>query len=242
MTKAVVMTHAKNVAIDPQGCQYCGQLFRKLSTLSAHLCEPKRRAQQEKDVGVQIGFRSWVRFLDLNSSATKKRSYQDFSKSPYYSAFVKFGQYCVSVRAVSVENYLDWLLKNNKKLDHWTHDSYYEQWLQNYLRRESVQDALERSLCQMQDYAHERPDLKNGFRDYFRYGNHNRIMYHVMTGHMSPWVIYNCDTGAEFLASLSEEQVALIFPWLDADQWSKIFRDRNDDVQWARTLLKEAGL
>lgn len=223
-------------------CQYCGKDFRRLSTLSAHLCEPKRRAQQEKDVGVQIGYRSWLRFLDSNVLNTKKRNYQDFAQSPYYSAFVRFGQYCVGVRAIAVESYLDWLLKNNKKLDHWTRDSYYEEWLQSYLGRESVQDALERSLRQMQEYADERPDLKNGFRDYFRYGNANRIMYHVQTGHMSPWVIYNCDSGMEFLGALSSEQIGIIFPWIDADRWSTIFKDKTDDAYWARNILKAAGL
>jgi hypothetical protein len=223
-------------------CQYCGKDFRRLSTLSAHLCEPKRRAQQENDVGVQIGYRSWLRFLDTNVQSAKRRSYQDFSSSPYYSAFVKFGQYAVGVRAINVESYLDWLLKNNKKLDHWTKDSYYEEWLLSYLRRETVQDALERSLRQMQDYAEERPDLKNGYVDYFRYGNPNRIIHHVMTGHMSPWVLYNSGSGVDFLSGLSGEQLSLIFSWIDSDHWSAIFHDKYDDAQWARDILKAAGL
>lgn len=223
-------------------CQYCGRDFRRLSTLSAHLCEPKRRAQQEREVGVQIGYRSWLRFLDTNAVTATRRSYQDFSSSPYYSAFVRFGQYCVSVGAVNVESYLDWLLKNNRKLDQWTRDSYYEEWLLPYLRRESVQDALERSLGQMQDYALERPDLKNGYMDYFRYGNANRIMHHITTGQLSPWVIYNSVSGTEFLAGLTGEQLNLVYPWIDSDQWSTIFQDKYDDVRWARDILKKAGL
>jgi len=223
-------------------CKYCKKLFRRESTLTAHLCESKRRWQQESDTGVQLGLKAYLRFYELSQGSAKSKSYADFVTSPYYSAFVKFGQYCQGVRCINFQSYLDWLLKNNKKLDNWCSDKVYTEWLPMYLQRESVQDALERGLTQMQQYADDHPELKNGFSDYFRYGNSNRICHHVSTGRISAWVIYHCDSGTDFLNNLSAEQISAVISWIDPDVWQKKFKDYPADMNWVRDVLRQAGL
>jgi hypothetical protein len=80
-------------------------------------------------------------------------------------------------------------------------------YLHEYLRREAVQDALERALNEMQAYADEHEELKGGFRDYFRYANANRICHHITTGRVSAWIVYNCDSGHEFLDDPWEKNI-----------------------------------
>lgn len=223
-------------------CRYCGKEFRKEVTLTAHLCENKRRWQQEKETGVQLGLRAYLRFYETTQGSSKTKTYEHFVASPYYNAFVKFGRYCQDIRCINFANYVDWLLKNNKKLDYWCKDTLYEEWLPEYLRKEAVQDALERALKEMQDYAESNTDLKNGFTDYFRYGNANRICHHISTGRISPWVVYNCSSGVDFLDQLSEGQVKIILSWIDPEYWQKKFKDYPEDTSWAKHILKEAGL
>jgi hypothetical protein len=148
----------------------------------------------------------------------------------------------VAIRVINFSSFTDWLLKNNKKLDHWCKDSLYEEWLSGYIRKESPQDALERALKEMQEYADSHPDLRNGYRDYFRYGNVNRISYHVSTGRVSPWIIFNCKTGVEFLDGLDAYQTEIILPWLDPDFWQKKFADYLADTEWVKDILDKAGL
>jgi hypothetical protein len=223
-------------------CRYCEKDFRKESTLAAHLCEQKRRWQQEKETGVQLGLRAYLRFYETTQGSAKLKSYEDFVSSPYYNAFVKFGRYMVGIRGINSQHFTDWLLKNNKKIDQWCKDSFYEQWLHEYLKKESPQDALERALKEMQDYADTHPELKNGFLDYFRYGNSNRICHHVVTGRISPWIIYNCNSGVEFLDKLDEGQVAMILAWIDPDHWQRKFKDYIADTEWCKHVLEQAGL
>ena len=223
-------------------CRYCNKEFVRESTLTAHLCEKKRRAQQEGETGVQFGFRAYQRFYQLTQNSLKHKTYEEFSNSPYYLAFVKYGRYLVSIRAINTTSFTEWLLKNNKKLDYWCKDALYEEWMHEYLKKESTQDALERALKEMTTYAEEHPELKNGFTDYFRYGNSNRICYHISTGRISAWVIYNCASGVAFLDSLREDQVALIMQQIDPDYWQKKFRDYPEDVAWCKSVLDAAGL
>jgi hypothetical protein len=223
-------------------CKYCNKSYVKESTLAAHLCEQRRRHQQQNETGVQLGFRSYLRFYEITQGSAKLKTYDDFVASPYYLAFVKYGRYLVSIRAVNVNSFTDWLLKNNKKLDYWCKDSLYEEWLKEYVRKESVQDALERALKEMQEYADTNKDLNDAFNNYFKYGNANRICHHINGGRLTAWIVYNCDSGVEFLDSLDEGQIKLIMPWIDPDFWQKKFKDYVADTEWVKDVLSRAGL
>jgi hypothetical protein len=223
-------------------CRYCDKEFRKESSLAVHLCEQKRRWQEEKETGVQFGLQSYLRFYELTQGSAKMKSYGDFVASPYYRAFVKFGRHMVGIRAVNPRMFIDYVIKENKKLDHWTHEKVYLEYLHTYLKKEAVQDALERALKEMQDYADEHGEFNNGFSDYFRYGSPNRICHHIVNGRISPWVVFNCASGVEFLDRLSEEQIGIVLPWIDPDFWQRRFQDYLADTEWIKQILQDAGL
>jgi len=205
------------------------------------MCETKRRYQQEKEVGVQFGFQAYLRFYEMTQGSAKMKNYEDFVKSPYYSAFVKFGRHMISIRAVNPKMFIEWVLKENKKLDRWCQESVYNEFLTQYIRKEAVQDALERALTEIQDYVDETEGIA-GLKDYFRYGNTNRIISHINNGRVSPWIVFNCESGVEFLDKLNEEQIALIIETIDPTHWQRKFVDYLADTEWVKSILKEAGL
>ena len=94
----------------------------------------------------------------------------------------------------------------------------------------------------MQDYADANTEIKNDFNDYFRYSNNNRIIHHITTGRISPWIVYNCASGVEFLDALTEEQIAIVLPWINPPFWDKKFQDYLSDSLWVKDILKQAGL
>jgi hypothetical protein len=221
-------------------CKYCKKSYRRESTLAAHICEPKRRLQQEKETGVQLGLQAYIRFYELTQGSAKTKTYTTFTESNYYQAFVKFGRHMVKIRAVNPKAFIEYVIRENKKLDHWTKDKIYEDYLYNYVRKENAQDALERALKEMQRYADEHLDGR--FADYFRDGSANKICQNISHGRMSPWVIFQCDSGTDFLANLNEEQLGIIMPWIDPEHWQHRFRDYVADVEWTKEILSKAGL
>ena len=223
-------------------CKYCEKSFRRESTLAAHMCEQKRRQQQEKEVGVQMGMQAYLRFYELTQGSAKMKTYQDFAKSPYYMAFIKFGRHIIDIRAVNPKMFIEWVIKENKKLDHWCKESVYAEYLATYIRKEAVQDALERALTEMQEYVDETSDGVAGIRDYFRFGSTNRIIHHISNGRVSPWIVFNCDSGVEFLDRLNDEQIAIIFSTIDPEYWQRKFIDYMADTEWVKKILSEAGL
>jgi hypothetical protein len=227
---------------DAHTCKFCNRSFTRESSLVSHQCEPKRRHNQQGEKGVQLGLQAYLRFYEITQSGKKAKSYEEFASSPYYIAFVKFGRYCVDIRCVNFIQFTTWLLTNNKKLDYWCSDKLYTEWVTEYIKKEAVQDALERGLKEMQQYAADHPELKNGYVDYFRYGNVNRIIHHIATSRISPWVVFNCASGVDFLSKLDEAQLELVMPFIDPAYWNRKFKDYDDDADWVKEVLKAANL
>jgi len=219
-------------------CQYCKKSFVKETTLAVHVCEQKKRFQSQNETGIQIGLRAYQKFYEMSQGAGKPKLFDDFAGSPYYRAFARFGQYCVGIRAVNIPRFTEWLLKNNKKIDYWCSDKVYGEFLEQYLKIENPMDALYRSVEYSSRWADETGNPSNG---YLRYGNDNALCYAITTGRISAWVLYNSDSGQEFLGRISPDLLAMIWPFVDADFWQKKFKDYDNDVEYIRDILKQAG-
>ena len=80
------------------------------------------------------------------------------------------------------------------------------------------------------------------FNDIFREGSSNKVCNMIVNGRISPWILYNCDSGVEFLTSLNEEQVTIIFKFIEPTYWEKKLRDYLADTEFLKSVLSEAGL
>jgi len=243
MTELCDIIHAAavNHTPDPKdyACQYCGKRYRRESTLAAHLCERKRRAQQEHEAGVVLGYTAYLKFYEQSQGSARYKTYQDFSESPYYGAFVKFGRHMTNIRAIRTDLFIEWILRANKRLDHWCRDEYYQEYLYNHLRTEHVQDAVERTIKNMTEWAESR---EHEFMDYFRQVNSNRLVQDITTGRTSAWVVFNCASARARLDTLNAEQIELIVPYVDPDFWKRKFQDHFADTEWVKHILEQAGL
>jgi hypothetical protein len=210
----------------------------KESSLAVHSCEPRRRRMEKDESGVRLGFNAYLKFYELTQGSARLKTYDNFCESAYYRAFVKFGRYCVGIRAVNPEQFVRWVLKQNKKIDHWCKDTVYTEYLTDYLRVENVNDALARAVEFGIDWSE-----KNGHpaEDCLRYGNTNAMVYAVTAGRISPWIIYNSESGQKFLSELDATQVAMIWPYIDSDFWMKKFRDYPADQEYVKDILQKAG-
>lgn len=218
-------------------CQYCKKDFQRETSLSVHLCEQKQRYQNKDELGVRLGLQAYLRFYEMTQGSAKLKTFDDFATSPYYRAFVKFGRHCIAINAVNTSRFVDWVVEKNKKIDHWCRDSVYTEYLTEYMRRESVNDALARaiefSIKWSETHGHPSHDV-------LRYGNSNAIAYAVSTGRISAWILYNCESGQRFLDALDQE-LSMVWPWIDPEFWQKKFRDYPADQEYAKEILSKAG-
>ena len=219
-------------------CHHCDRAFRRESTLAAHMCEPKRRSQSRGDRAVQIGFQAFLAFYqDLHGSARLK-TLDDFDSSPYYRAFVRYGNYCVNTRVIDPRAYMHWLLQQKCAIDRWPQDQQYTKFLVEWLPTEPVAQALTRGLDWAQDWAHHN---QAPAQHCLRHGNVNVICHAVASGRLSAWLIYNCDSGQEFLSTLDQHGLSMIWPYVDSDRWQRRFREYPADQLLCQQRLTQEG-
>ena len=219
-------------------CEYCKKTFVKETSIEVHMCEPKRRRLNRDDPGVRLGFQAYIKFYEQAQGSAKLKTYEDFCDSSYYLAFTKFGRYCVDIKAINPAQFMNWLLKHQKKIDRWCSDQFYTEYLTWYLTVEAVDDALARAMEYAIDWSEKH---SNPAQDCVRYGNLNSVCYAITTGRLSPWVIYNSESGQKFLNNASQEQLAIIWPYINVDVWNKKFSDYPADQEYAKEILKKAG-
>lgn len=219
-------------------CDHCHKEFVRETSMVVHMCEPKRRRGERTERGVQLGLQAYLKFYEVMQGSAKLKTFDDFADSPYYRAFVKFGRYCINARVINPMRFTEWLLKQNKKLDRWSSDQLYEEYLVDYLRCEHVNDALARAIEYSITWGEDHQTLAH---DFMRYGNKNVICHAITTGRISAWAIYNCASGLEFLETLDPALISMIWPYIDADIWQKRFREYPADVEYAKEMLRQAG-
>lgn len=211
----------------------------KEKTLVAHMCEQKRRALQKDEKRVQAGYLAFNRFFQLTQNAKKQKTYEEFCKTAYYNAFVKFGSFVNNVNPLYPDKFIDFVIKSGVKLDHWCRDELYEKYLYEMLKVEPVEAAVQRSITTMMEWS----DTSGAqWYHYFNYANFNRAVHDIRNGKISAWVLLNCSTGKEMLANFSDDQLLLIEPALDMSYWVKTFKAKPADVSMVKEICKESGI
>ena len=223
----------------PYKCEYCGTGYVREKTLFAHMCEKKRRALQKDEKRVRFGFYAFQRFYKLSAGNKKEKSYEDFCASPYYNAFVKFGSFLNNVKPLYPEKYIDYVVTSGVKLDHWCRDSLYEKYVLQFILKENVHTALERSVNTMTDWAE---DKSAPWNHYFYHVSTNKAVWDIKDGKISPWLILNCASGKKMLSKFNDEQLEMVYHVINPEHWAMRFKRLPNDVQLVKDVVKESNL
>lgn len=217
-------------------CEFCNATLKTERAFSKHLCSKKQRWNDRQNPQNRIAFNAWSKFN--NSMNIRNKTQLDFIHSRYYGEFLKFGTYCIDVGVINIDQYTDWVIKEKLKLSAWFTDSTYELFIIEYLRQEEVYAALQRTIEYLMELT------KNStiqVHDCLRSYNKNVLCQAIITGKISPWVLYQSTSGIEFLRSLDDSQIEMVMRYISPERWAiKFVRDEQmtNDV---KNLLQSAG-
>jgi hypothetical protein len=227
------------MATKPYACQYCNGKYSKEKTLAVHVCEQKRRALAQTERHVLLGFDTYNRFYKKTQNAKQDKTYEEFRKSAYYNAFVKFGSFVSNVNPLYPDRFIDYVVTSGVKLDHWCRDELYDSYVVDLVKREPVNVALERSIKHMISWG----DANNAqWNHYFHYVSLSRAAYDIKDGKISPWLILNSVSGKDMLKRFNDEQLNAIMVIMDVPFWMNKFKRAQDDVELVKQVVKESTI
>jgi len=220
-------------------CEFCNKLFAKEKTLVVHICEQKRRHLSKSEKHVQMGLLTFQRFYELTQKAKQPKTFEEFSTSSFYTAFVKFGSFLVNTAPIYPEMFIDFVIKSGVKLDHWCRDELYEQYIADLIKKEPADGAIQRTIKNMMDWA----DANSAqWEHYFQYVNLNRATHDIKEGLISPWILLNSKSGKELLKRMNDEQLEIVSPMIDPQFWVRRFKSLPADTELVKDVIKEAKI
>ena len=220
-------------------CEHCGKKFAKESTLVIHVCEKKRRHLAKNERHVQMGLLTYQKFYEITQKVAKPKTFEEFTDSPYYTAFVKFGSFLVNTAPIYPEKFIEFVVKSGIKLDHWCRDELYENYIINLIKIEPADGAVQRTIKTMMDWADAN---ESTWEHYFAYVNLNRAAHDIKEGLISPWVLLNSKEGKQLLNRMNDEQLAIVSEVIDPQYWLKRFKTLPADHELIKTIIKEANI
>ena len=220
-------------------CQYCNHSFSREKTLAVHVCEQKRRALAKTEKHVVLGYDTYNRFYKKTQNSKQDKTYDEFARSPYYNAFVKFGSFVSNVNPLYPDRFMDYVVTSNVKLDHWCRDELYDQYVIDLIKKETVETALERSISHMMTWAN---DHNAQWNHYFLYVSLSRACYDIKDGKISPWLVLNSSSGKDMLKKFNDEQLSAVNVIMDIPFWLNKFKRLSADVELVKQVVKESNI
>jgi hypothetical protein len=221
----------------PFVCQFCNKGFMQEKTLFVHVCEQKRRYLARTEKHVILGYDTFNRFYKMSQNFKGDKTYEEFARSPYYNAFVKFGSFVSNVNPLYPDKFINYVVTSGVKLDHWCRDELYDDYVVHLIKNEPVEVALERSISHMLSWAN---DNNSQFNHYFLYVSLSRACYDIRDGKISPWLVLNCASGKEMLKKFNDEQLMAVNVVMDVPFWINKFKRSPGDVALVKDVVKES--
>lgn len=217
-------------------CSHCNKEFIRESSLLNHMCEKKRRWIIKDEKFVKISFYAYQEFYRIGFS--RKKEYEDFICSHYYSDFIVFGKYLCGIHIIEPQEFVTFVLTTGLKIKDWCKDWVYEEFVRYQTDRESADKATERNILLMQQWS-----IQTGLHwtEFFRQITTTLAVSYIKSGRISPWVLYNSVSGMELLDRMSDEELGIVSQYINPKKWHKKFDKYAEDVDLIKDVCNAAG-
>jgi hypothetical protein len=152
---------------------------------------------------------------------------------------VRFVTWCEEQLVQEVSQFVNWLMKEQVKLDAWCDVRKYAEFLKWLLMNEPPEQALCRSLKLLYEWH---INTQKQLTDFFAHVNVHQCITWIQQGRISPWLLYNCASAEKLFVRCSPEQVMMIAQLAPVTNWKVKFLRMSADVDGIKLTLAEAGL
>lgn len=219
-------------------CEFCGKEFTREISFVKHLCKWKRRFLDKDERYAQLGFMAWSRWYHWHQNK-QKNSYEEFMRSQFYLAFIKFGRFMRDNDVIEPKQFVDFLCKAKVPIDSWANDVAYKTFLVELTKKEPPMNALERNVLLFKQWGLRTGNLWN---DFFELVNPAEAVNLITNGRLSPWVLMTANKKMKLFDRFTAEQLSIIDKAINVDYWSKKVARQSEGIEEVRELCKQFNI
>ena len=214
-------------------CECCKRSFKSERVFLNHLCEPKRRILQRQERAVTLGLHAFQHFWTKRQSPRHIPTWEDFEKSSLYLGFVRFGRHILAINAINPVGFVDFLLRGEVGIDDWCKQSIYDTYIRELTKLETPMEAIERNIMLLEQWGMHNNEH---WSDFFRKVAPSQAVLWILSGRISPLLIFTASSVNELFSRLTGEQIKMIECIIDEKFWEIKMSRHKDEVD---AIIKE---
>ncbi len=162
-----------------------------------------------------------------------------FIKSKVYDFFMEISDFIFKNKVINTPFFIKYILSQNINFRDWNTQKLYLKYLDELLLIEPPEDGFYRSLKYVEKWA----DLNNSeISNFFKINNENYIMFKIENRILSPWFLFSCIEGREFITNINNKKIYKNNKDLDETKWKFKLKLYEDKVKNFESILKDKGL
>ena len=202
-------------------CKYCHKSFKRERTLAVHMCQQKHRWNAKDELPSRMAFEAFCVFHKTCMPGNVYGStppLEKFINSPEYNGFYAFGKYLSELKLPldQQQEFMKFVMQQGVKIKDWTKSFVLEEFIKLYSLKEDPKRAVESVILLAEEWGNE----NNGhWTEFFDKVSASMATHFIITGRISPWIIYGTDAGQRMVDRLNERELELVVNHINVNTW-----------------------
>lgn len=219
-------------------CQYCGDKFKKETTLIKHLCENRKKVLLlESNIGksAYISYQNW---RNLNHFFYCDKD--TFLNSKYFKSFINFVEFCKENSIPEKNGFIKMMVEKKIQPSLWINDLYYEMYISEFDNLYSPMRQVEMSL----EVLYRLSDLLEcKIHDIFSNIKIIELLKMIHAKKLSPWLLLLMKSFQHHIKyNITEEEQILLSTIINSNEWKQKFIKNKESMDKIKNLLLQLNI
>lgn len=200
-------------------CPYCHKVYARESWFRKHTCDKKLRFEQVHNMDFIRGHHIYTHWLRRNRwmRRGKEPSAADFINSPFYTPFMELVKFTGDNWVITSLRYLDYLIDHNVGQVKWCSEDTLRSYRDHIRRHDDPTDQVRVSADAIEKWCEKNNVI---MREFFAKIGPGTALQMVVTGQVSPWVLFGYDRSVnDLLSRMNGDWISSVNEFLNNNYW-----------------------
>lgn len=185
------------------------------------MCQQKHRWNAKDELPSRMAFEAFCVFHKTCMPGNVYGStppLEKFINSPEYNGFYIFGKYLSELKLPldQQQEFMKFVMQQGVKIKDWTKSFVLEEFIKLYSLKEDPKRAVESVIILAEEWGNE----NNGhWTEFFDKVSASMATHFIITGRISPWIIYGTNAGQRMVDRLNERELELVVNHINVNTW-----------------------